>query len=109
MEVLTNNRTFFNDLKRIAKSQELAKNTRMPSIANTLQPETRIDNTLISMSKYSRKWQQEFSNPFPIKSRFDSGYYNGRNLNILNTLKFNAKIDNLDVMNSNSYRFIGFT
>jgi hypothetical protein len=109
MEVLKNNGTFFNDLKRIARVQEVANNTRKPSIANTFQNETTTDKTLISSSSYSRKWQQKLANPFPIKSRFDNGYYSGRNLNVLNTLKINAKTDKPDVITTNPYQFIGFT
>ena len=109
MEVLKNNGTFFNDLNRIAKNEQVAENTRKPSIANTFQNQTTTDKTLVSSSSYTRQWQQKFKDPFAIKSRLDNGYYSGRNLNILNTLKFNAKKDKPDVITSNPYQFIGFT
>ena len=108
MEVLINNGTFFNELKRNAKNEQIAKNTRMPSIANTFKDEDKLDKILFSSSIYNKKWQQRFENPI-IKSRLDNSYYSGRNLNILNTLKINAKRDTPDVIINNPYKYMGFT
>lgn len=108
MEVLTNNGTFFNELNRIANYEKKAANTRIPSIANTYKYESQVDKTFNLSYNYARKGQQKFADPFAFKSRLDNSFYNGRNLNILNTLKINAKKDSPDVITKTPLKVVGY-
>ena len=108
MEVLNNNGTFFYELNRNTKYEQIAVNTRMPSIANTYQNIPQDDKTFNLSYNYARTGQQKFADPFAFKSRLDNGYNNGRNLNILKTLAINANRDTPDVITTNPLKVVGF-
>lgn len=108
MEVNENNGTFFYELNRSTKYEQIAVNTRMPSIANTSQNEPQFQKSLNLSNNYARTGQQKFADPFAFKSRLNNGYYNGRNLNILKTLAINANRDTPDVITANPLKVVGF-
>lgn len=108
MEVITNNKTFFNELYRNVKNENKANNTRIPSVANTYQNEPRFQQAENLSRVYARKGQQKFADPFPIKSRPYDNYYNGRNLHILQTLQINATKDFPDVITKHPLKVVGY-
>lgn len=108
MEVLNNNGTFFYELNRNSKYENKANNTRIPSIANTYQNEPEFQKVENISRNYARVGQQKFADPFPIKSRPYDNYYDGRKLQILNTLKINATKDAPDVITKNPLKVVGY-
>ena len=108
MEVITNNGTYFNELNRSAKTEMIAENTRMPSIANTYKNEPQFQNLENLSRNYARKGQQLFADPFAFHMRPNDKPSNGRNLNILNTLAINAQRDSPDVITAIPLRVVGF-
>lgn len=108
MEVLNNNGTFFYELNRNTKYEDISENTRTPSIANTYQNEPRFQQLENISRNYARVGQQKFADPFPIKSRPYDNYYDGRKLHILKTLAINANKDVPDVITKNPLKVVGF-
>jgi hypothetical protein len=108
MEVRTNNGTFFNELNRRVKYEYDARNMRAPSIANTRQNEPQFQRNENLSRNYMRVGDQKFADPFAFKSRFDNGFYNGRNLNILDTIKYNSKRNFPDVITQTPLKVVGF-
>lgn len=107
MEIL-NNGTFFNDLNRIAKKEMVDENIRKPSIANTYINEPQFQNVENKSRNYARTGQPKYADPFPIKSRPYDNSYDGRNLQVLNTLAFNKNIDKPDVKSINYLKVVGY-
>lgn len=108
MEVLINNGTFFDELIRRVNYQNEAKMTRLFSIANTYKNEPQFQKVLNLSHNYMRVGNQKFKDPFLIKSRPYYNDYNGRNLNMLNTLKNNANKDKPDIITLNPLKVSGF-
>jgi len=109
MEVLNRQAPFFfNELNRIVKQEYDAGNTRAPSIANTRQNEPQFQQLENKSRNYMRSGYAKYADPFAFHSRPNGEYNNGRNLNILNTLVFNAKKDVPDVITANPLKVVGF-
>lgn len=109
MEVIKQNAPlFYTELNRIVNSEYLARNIPIPSVANTYQNQPKFQQLENISRNYVRVGQQKFADPFPIKSRPDTSFYNGRNLNILNTLLFNSNKDKPDVITINPLKVVGF-
>ncbi len=108
MEITTNNGTFFNELNRIKNYEMKAENTRSDSIANTYQniPQFQIVENL--SRNYARKGQQKFEDPFAFHQKPLPTKENGRNLDILNTLKFNQNKDHPELITINKLKVAGF-
>lgn len=97
MEILRNNGTFFKELNRIKDYEFKAENTRMPSIANTNMNISQFQQAENLSRNYARTGQQKFEDPFAYKQRKLDWTYDGRKLDVLNTLKYNATKDSADV------------
>lgn len=108
VEILKNNGTFFNDLNRRVKSEYDAENTRMPSVANTYQNIPQFQQAENLSRNYARVGQQKFEDPFKFHARPLDENYDGRRLQILNTLKYNAKKDYADVKTVNPLKVSGY-
>lgn len=108
MEVLRNNGTFFYELNKRKVYEDISENTRTTSIANTYQNEPKFQQLENLSRNYMRTGNAKFANPFPIKSRPYDNYYDGRKLNILNTLAINANKDTPDVITKNPLKVVGF-
>lgn len=108
MDILRNNGTFFNELNRRKEYEMKAENTRTDSIANTKQNISQFQQTENRSRNYVRKGQQQFEDPFAFHMRPLSKESNGRNLDILNTLKFNQERDNPDVITVNPLKVSGY-
>jgi len=108
MEIQTNNGTFFNELNRNLKSEIDAKIARIPSLANTYQNEPAFQQLQNISRNYMRTGNQKFADPFAFKSRLNTEYYDGRNLNILKTLIYNSTRDVPDVKTQNPLKVVDF-
>ena len=108
MEILRNNGTFFNELKRNVKNEYDAKNTRRPSLANTYQNEPEFQRAFNLSRNYARTGQQKFQDPFAFHQRPNNFSYDGRKLAMLDTLKYNQKKDYPDVISKNYLKVVGF-
>lgn len=108
MEVLKNNGTFFYELNKRKTYEDIRENTRTTSIANTYKNEPQFQALQNISMNYARTGQAKYADPFPIKSRPYNNYYNGRNLNILNTLLINANKDTPDVITKHPLKVVGF-
>jgi len=108
MEVLINNKTFFNNLKRIVQYEYDAKNIRKPSLANTYKNEPEFQKVLNLSCNYARTGQQKFKDPFAFHQRPNNFSYDGRKLAMLDTLKYNQKRDYPDVISKNYLKVVGF-
>jgi hypothetical protein len=109
MEVLNRRAPFFyNQLNRNVKSEYDAENTRMPSVVNTYQNIPQFQQVQNLSRNYARVGQQKFEDPFKFHARPLDEKYDGRNLQILNTLKYNAKRDYPDVKTMNPLKVIGY-
>lgn len=108
MEVLINNGTFFNILNRSVANEYLARNTRLPSLANTYQNEPQFQQVQNLARNYMRIGNQKFADPFAFHQRPNDFYYNGRRTAILDTLILNATRDKPDVITLNPLRVTGY-
>ena len=108
MEILTNNSTFFKELNRIKDIELKAENTRMPSLVNTYQNVPEFQTTENLSRNYARTGQQKFEDPFAYKQRKLDWTYDGRKLDILNTLKYNATKDSPDITTKHPLKVSGF-
>lgn len=108
MEVKTNNGTFFYELNRNSKYEQITDNTRMPSIANTTQNQPQFQQLENISRNYARSGQQKFADPFAFHMKPNHAYYDGRNLNILKTLAINSTRDYPDVITANPLKVVGF-
>ena len=108
MEILTNNGTFFKELNRIKDIELKAENTRMPSLVNTYQNIPQFQTAENLSRNYARKSQQKFEDPFKYNQRMLDWSYNGRKLDILNTLKYNATKDSFDITTKHPLKVSGF-
>jgi hypothetical protein len=108
VEILRNNGTFFNELNRNVNNENLAKNTRTPSLVNTYQNEPKFQQAQNLSCNYARIGQQKFKDPFAFHMRPYDNYYDGRILRILDTLKINAKKDYPDVKTANPLKVAGY-
>ena len=109
MEVLYRRANFiYNEISRISNIQNQANNTRKPSIANTYKNEPEFQQTQNLSANYARTGQQKFYDPFKIHSRPYDDYYNGRKLQILETLKINPNKDRPEVITMNPLKVSGY-
>jgi hypothetical protein len=108
MEILINNSTFFKELNRIKDYEFKAENTRMPSIANTYQNIPQFQQTENLSRNYARTGQQKFEDPFKYNQRMLNWEYDGKKLDILNTLKYNATKDSPDLYTTYPLKVSGF-
>lgn len=108
MEVLRNNGTFFYELNKRKVYEDISENTRTTSIANTYQNEPKFQQLENLSRNYMRTGNAKFADPFPIKSRPYDNYYDGRKLNVLNTLAINATRDTPDVITTNPLKVVSF-
>jgi hypothetical protein len=99
---------FFNELNRIKENEFKAQNTRMPSLVNTYQNLSDFQQTENLSRNYARTGQQKFEDPFAYKQRMMDNSYDGRKLDVLNTLKYNATKDSADVYTTYPLKVSGF-
>lgn len=108
VDVLRNNGTFFYELNRNTRYQKLAKETTIPSVVNTYQNEPKFQLVANLSRNYARVGQQKFHDPFAFHMRPYDNYYDGRKLQVLNTLRHNATVDFPDVITANPLKVVGF-
>lgn len=108
MEVLKNNGTFFYELNRKTKYETIARETSMPSIANTYKNEPQFQDVQNKSRNYMRTGNQKFADPFAFHSRPYYDDFNGRRTQILETLQYNAKKDKPDVITKHPFKVVGF-
>lgn len=108
MELLKNNGYFFNQLMRKRSFENDAKNTRRPSLVNTYQNEPEFQKVQNLSRNYMRVGNQKFADPFLKKSRPYYNDYDGRKLEMLKTLIFNANNDKPDVITNNPLKVVGY-
>jgi len=99
---------FYNELNRIKDIQFKAKETRIPSLVNTYQNIPQFQTAENLSRNYARTGQQKFKDPFAYKQRMLDNSYDGRKLDILNTLKYNATKDSPDVYTTYPLKVSGF-
>ena len=99
---------FFSELNRKVRHEYDAENIRAPSIANTRQNEPQFQQLENLSRNYMRTGNAKFADPFAFHSRPNGAYYDGRNLNILNTLAVNATKDHPDVITISPLKVVGF-
>ncbi len=104
---VNNNNIFFYELSRNAKNELIANNTRMSSIANTYQNEPQYQTAENLSRNYVRKGQEIYDDPFKYVQRPLSWDYQGRNLNILNSLIMNRNRDYPDFI-STPLKVVGY-
>lgn len=102
------NPTFFSELSRNIFYENQARETKSPSIANTYQNEPQFQLVENLSRNYARNGQQKFADPFAYKQRNLQWDWNGRNLQILNSLQANAKKDHPDVITVNPLKVVGY-
>jgi hypothetical protein len=99
---------FFNELNRIKENEFKAENTRMPSLVNTYQNIPLFQQSENLSRNYARTGQQRFEDPFAYKQRMLDNSYDGRKLDVLNTLKYNATKDSPDIYTTYPLKVSGF-
>jgi hypothetical protein len=99
---------FYNELNRIKENEFKAENTRKPSLVNTYQNLSEFQQTENLSRNYARTGQQKFEDPFAYKQRKLDWTYDGRKLDVLNTLKYNATKDSPDVYTTYKLKVSGY-
>jgi hypothetical protein len=100
---------FYNELFNIANKENEARNTRMPSVANTYMTDASFQTVENLSRNYARSGQQKFADPFAFNMKPNTMEYNdGRNLSIFKTLKEYAKRDKPDVITTNPLTVVGY-
>jgi hypothetical protein len=108
VDVLKNNGTFFYELDRNTRYENLTRETSIPSVVNTYQNEPQFQQLENVSRNYARTGQQKFQDPFAFKMRPNDFSYDGRNLHVLKTLRYNATKDYPDVITANPLKVAGF-
>lgn len=108
MEVKTNNGTFFKELNRNVKNEFNAENTRIPSIANTYINEPQFQKVQNLSRNYMRSGNAKYADPFEFHMRRNDFDYDGRKLQMLDTLKMNASTDKPDVISKYHLNVVGY-
>lgn len=103
----TNAKTLFRDLFFIDYDEKVARETRMPSVANTTQNIPEIDPTYNKAYNYKRTGEYKYEDPFPNNSRPLQWNYNGRNLSLIDTLVYNSKPNYPDVITPYPQKIVG--
>lgn len=108
MEVKTNNGTFFKELNRNVSNEFNAENIRIPSIANTYKNEPQFQKAENLSRNYKRSGNAKYADPFEFHMRPNNFDYDGRKLQMLNTLKMNASTDKPDVISKYHLNVVGY-
>jgi len=108
MEVTTNNGTFFDILRRSAKSEYLGESIRTPSLANTTKNEPEFQRVENLSRNYMRTGNQIYADPFAFHMRPVNFTYDGRRVAVLDTLAVNATRDKPDVITANPLKVVGY-
>lgn len=99
---------FYSELNRIKENEFKAENTRMPSLVNTYQNLSEFQTAENLSRNYARIGQAKYDDPFAYKQRMLNWEYDGRKLDVLNTLKYNATKDSADVYTTYPLKVSGF-
>jgi len=105
MEVLRNRQFFFKDLKKKADAQFYV---RTPSIANTYINEPEFQQAENRSRNYARAGQAIYEDPFKFHQKPVNFYYDGRRLQIQETLFKNQEKDYPDVISKYHLKTVGF-
>lgn len=96
MNVLTNNGTFFNELRRINQYEKNQFFTRSSSLSTTHKKEPLFQQAENRSRNYARAGQQVFREPAASKLRGITVYNEGRSLSILQSLERNQVFNTPD-------------
>jgi hypothetical protein len=105
MEVLKNREYFFKDLERKAAAQYYV---RKPSIANTRQNESEFQQAENKSRNYARSGQAKYEDPFAYHQKPINFDYDGRKLQIQETLFKNQAKHYPDVISKYHLKTVGF-
>lgn len=105
MEVLQNQQYFFKDLQRKADAQFYI---RRPSIANTKQNESEYQQAENKSRNYVRSGQAIYDDPFKFHQKPVNFEYDGRKLQIQETLFKTQAKDYPDVISKYHLKTVGF-
>jgi len=108
VSILKNNGTFFYELERKTSYQNKVAETKIPSVVNTYQNIPQFQNVENLSRNYRRTGNQEFADPFAQHSRPYYNEYNGRKLDIQNTLFMNQQKDIPDVISKHRLKVTGY-
>lgn len=98
----------FKDLQRIDVEERKDREIRIPSLANTYQNQPQFQKIENVSRNYVRSGQQKYADPFPNVSRPINWYYNGRKLDILQSLQANRKPNYPEVITKNPLKVVGY-
>lgn len=100
-----NDNSILNDIKKISKKEQQAINTRSIPLTNSINRDSKTDNTLIRNSIPYRSGHQVFEIP-AMKNRPYIGEDNGRNLWLLDSIIQNSKKDYADNIIKNPLKLV---
>lgn len=108
MDIIANRASFIYDkILKNARNENLMKNTRTMSIANTSKYEPEFQEAENRSRNYIRTGNQKFEDPFKFYQKPYSTYNEGRNLDILNTLKYHQKNNYPELVSVNNLKVVG--
>lgn len=100
---------FYNKLYKIANKEQESRTTRIPSVANTYKNNSEFQQVQNLSRNFARSGQQKYADPFAFNMKPNNmEYYDGRNLNIFNTLKQYATRDRPDIITINPLTVVGY-
>jgi hypothetical protein len=105
MEVTVKNGTFFQDLERRANNKYIA---RKVCLANTQQNEPEFQKNQNLSRNYMRTGDAKYADPFSFHMRPNNFEYDGRKLQIQETLFYTQEKDYPDVTTKHPLKVVGF-
>jgi hypothetical protein len=106
--ILKNNGTFFSELQRTAQYQDVASRTKIPSVVNTYQNIPQFQSVENISRNYRRSGDAKYKDPFQVTSRPYYDDYDGRKLQIQNTLFMNQQKDQPDIITKYPLKVDGY-
>jgi hypothetical protein len=108
VSVLKNNGTFFYELQRRAYYQDIASQTKKPSVVNTYQNIPQFQQVENISRNYRRSGDAKYKDPFQVTSRPYYDDYDGRKLQIQKTLFMNQEIHQPDIITKYPLKVDGY-
>ena len=102
------NSFIFKDLQRIDAEERKDREIRIPSLAYTYQNQPQFQKIENVSRNYVRSGQQKYADPFPNVSRPINWNYNGRKLDILQSLQANRKPNYPEVITKYPLKVVGY-
>lgn len=107
MNALATFNPFYNQILKNARNEIEMKNTRPFCVANTYNNESEFQQVENLSRNYVRSGIQQFADPFAFHPKPYNWYFEGRKLDVQNTLEYNQVQNYPEFISQNNLRVVG--